>query len=52
MAEKTYIVTQTEQFRVRADSEEEACERVAEQENGENVEWMACIEREATQVKP
>jgi hypothetical protein len=46
---QTWIVTQTEQFRVRAVSAEAAVEMVTEDPaaEGSDVEWIGCTERSA-----
>lgn len=48
---KTFIVTQTEQFRVRATDAEEAKQTVAEAIGDEpHVEWMSCVDLSAEEV--
>lgn len=44
---KTYIVEQTEQFRVRAHSEDQALGVVTDSEGrDEQIEWLACTNRQ------
>lgn len=45
---KTYIVEQTEQFRIRARSEEEALEILTDDSDPEHVEWLSCTNRSVT----
>lgn len=48
---KTFIVTQTEQFRVRAASAWEAKQAVAEAIGDEpHVEWLSCVDLSAEEV--
>ena len=49
--ERMFIVEQTEQFRVRATSKEEAVKMVADLDpDHPAVEWICCTHREATPI--
>ncbi len=49
--DRTFVVEQTEQFRVRAADEEEAKRLVAELDpDHPAVEWIGCTDRTATEV--
>lgn len=52
MPNRTFIVRQTEEFRVRADDADDAVDQVANDPEASTptVEWLSCTERSAEEV--